>query len=225
MIILDKINLEIPENIGVDFLTKLMGGRLNPQIEKLLAEKKPECIKNLEPKTIYSNFEIEKTEGDRVYFTSGNIFAGPNISKILKGSKTATIFMNTLGSKIDEIIKNVNNAGDFLATIVMDAVTTELLSLLGSYTAAIIKKEGIKEKGWGSTCNYSPGQYKWTIEEQKEIFSMIDGSKIGVKLNESCLMVPFKSSSGVYGFGPIDKIDKTRVACDICPRKDCIGRR
>jgi hypothetical protein len=38
-------------------------------------------------------------------------------------------------------------------------------------------------------------------------------------------MVPFKSSSGVYGFGPIDKIDKTRVACDICPRKDCIGRR
>ena len=99
----------------------------------------------------------------------------------------------------------------------MDAVTTELLAVLGSHVAEIIKKDGIRKEGWGSTCNYSPGQYKWTIEEQSEIFSMIDGGKIGVRLNENYLMIPFKSSSGVYGFGPADEIDKTRVACDICP--------
>jgi len=225
MTILDKIKLEIPETIGSDFLSKLMGGRLNPQLEKLLDEKRTDCIRNIEPKAVFSNFVIEKVEEDKVYFKTGNIFAGPNISKILRGSETATIFIYTLGSRTDDIIKSVNESGDLLATIVMDAITTELLVVLGSYTAGIIKKEGIREKGWGSTCNYSPGQYKWTIEEQKEIFSMIDGSKIGVRLNESYLMIPFKSSSGVYGFGPIDKIDKTRVACDICPRKDCIGRR
>ncbi len=225
MKILDKIKLEIPPAIGTEFLTRLMDGRLNPQIEKLLAEKRAVCIKNIEPKAIYSNFEIEKVDGDSVYFKSGNVFQGPNISKILKGSRTATIFINTLGNSTDDIIKNVNDSGDLLATIVMDAITTELLAVLGSHIAEIIKSEGIREEGWGSTCNYSPGQYKWTIEEQSEIFSMIDGSKIGVRLNESYLMIPFKSSSGVYGFGPADKIDKTRVACDICPRKDCIGRR
>ncbi|MCE5328740.1 hypothetical protein LLG07_00140 [bacterium] len=225
MIILENIKLEIPEQTGRDFLTKLMGGRLNPQIEKLFAEKSEICISSLKPKAIYSNYEIEKVIGDSVYFKSGNIFTGPNISKILTGSKTSTIFITTLGSKVDEIIKETSYSGDTLSTIVMDAITTEILIILGDYISRTIKKEGIREKDWGSTCKYSPGQYKWTIEEQKELFSMVEGNKIGVELNSSYLMVPFKSTSGVYGFGPIDSIDKTRVACDLCPRVNCIGRR
>ncbi|MCL5771111.1 MAG: hypothetical protein M1479_02405 [Actinobacteria bacterium] len=225
MIILENIKLEIPEETGRDFLTKLMGGRLNPQIEKLLADKSEICIDNIEPKAIYSNYEIEKVTGDCVYFKSGNIFTGPNISKILTGSEVSTIFITTLGSKTDKIIKDTGDSGDMLSTIIMDAITTELLGILGNHVGEIIKKENIREKGWGSTCTYSPGQYKWTIEEQKEIFSMVDGNKIGVELNKSYLMVPFKSISGVYGFGSIDRIDKTRVACDLCPRENCIGRR
>jgi hypothetical protein len=223
--ILENIKLEIPEKTGRDFLTKLMGGRLNPQLEELLRDKIGLCIDSIRPKAIYSNYEIEKVTGDCVYFKSGNIFTGPNISKILTGSETSTIFITTLGSATDKIIKDVSDSGDMLSTIIMDAITTELLGILGNRVGELIKKEGIRKDNWGSTCQYSPGQYKWTIEEQKEMFSMVDGNKIGVQLNKSCLMLPFKSISGVYGFGPIDSIDKTRVACDLCPRENCIGRR
>jgi len=225
MNILEKIDLDIPEDIGHTFITKLMGGRLNPKFEQLLAEKKELCIKSISSKAIFSDYEIEKIEGCSVYFKSGNIFNGPNISKILKGSKIAIIFICTLGIATDQIIAATSESGDALATIIMDSITTELLNLLGETISKIIKKEGMKEKDWASTCQYSPGQYKWTIEEQKEIFKMVNGGKIGVLLNKSYLMVPFKSISGVYGFGPEDMIDKTRVACDLCPRKDCIGRR
>jgi len=225
MIILDNIKLDIPEDIGGDFLNKLMGGRSNPYLEKLLEERLKICIENIHPKAIYKTFEIEKVKGNSVYFKSGHIFNGPNISKILTGSEIATIFIFTLGNKIDEIIKEGNKSGDTLATIVMDAITTSMLGTLRECVGNIIKKEGIKDESWGSTCTYSPGQFKWTIEEQKEIFQMIDGDRIGVKLNKSMLMTPFMSISGVYGFGPEDKIDKTRVACDICPRKNCISRK
>ncbi|MDZ7837903.1 MAG: hypothetical protein U5N58_08100 [Actinomycetota bacterium] len=95
----------------------------------------------------------------------------------------------------------------------------------GKHFSSIAKQEGLQQPDWESTCTYSPGQYKWTIEEQKEIFKMVDGVKIGVKLNSSFLMVPFKSISGVYGFGPQDQIGKTKVACELCPREDCISRR
>ena len=225
MNILEKIELEIPEDIGRDFLTKLMGGRLNPKFEQLLLEKRGTCIKNIFPKAIFQDYEIERIEGDSVYFKSGNIFNGPNISKILKGSKIAIIFICTLGIATDQIIAATSESGDTLATIIMDSITTGLLGVLGEHISIIIKKEGLEEKGWASTCQYSPGQYKWTIEEQEEIFQMVNGEKIGVLLNKSYLMVPFKSISGVYGFGPIDMIDKTRVACDLCPRQHCIGRR
>ena len=225
MRIIDNIDLKIPDNIGRQFLTRLMGGKLNPQLEKLLEEKTKICREIITPKAIYDTFPIEKVENSSVYFKSGNIFNSPNISKILKGSEIAVIFIFTLGNKIDLITKEVNESGDTLSTIVMDAITTSMLDPLGDYVGDIIKKDTIKRKGWGSTCTYSPGQFKWTIEEQKEIFKMVDGNKIGVKLNKSMLMIPFKSISGVYGFGPEDKIDKTRVSCDLCPRQNCIGKR
>jgi len=225
MQIIKDISLDISDNIGLDFMTKLMGGRTNPEINKMLEEKKQICAQNIEPKAAYKMFQIKEIDGDNVIFDSGNVFTGPNISKILTGSKLSCIFICTLGNKIDDIIKDSSASGNTLDTIIMDAITTEMLSLLGNHVGAVVKKEGIKEKGWAATCTYSPGQYNWTIEEQKEIFEMIDGSKIGVALNSSFLMVPFKSISAVYGFGPKESINKTRVACDLCPRENCIGRR
>jgi hypothetical protein len=225
MTILKDIKLDTSGDIGKDFLKSLMGGRLNPQIERMLEEKKDICIKNISPKIIYEIFKIDRIKGNSVYFNSGHILNGPNISKILKGSEITAIFIFTLGSGIDDMIEKTSSDGDTLATIIMDSITTSMLTILGKKAGELIKKEGIKKDNWSSTCTYSPGQFKWTIEEQKEIFNMVDGSRIGVKLNKSYLMIPFKSISGVYGFGPKDKIDKTRVACDICPRKNCIGRR
>jgi len=225
MNIIKNFQLDIPDDIGREFLTKLMGGKLIPQMEKILEDKREICKDALQPSAIYNTFDIKSIEGDLVYFKSGHIFNGPNISKILKGSETASILIYTLGEKIDDIIKEEQNAGDTLGTIIMDAVTTSMLGVAGEYVNKIIKDSNILQKGYGATCKYSPGQYKWTIEEQKEIFNMIDSSKIGVSLNDSFLMVPFKSVSGVYGFGPEDKINKTRVSCDLCPRENCIGRR
>jgi len=225
MNIIKNIELDIPDDIGRDFLTKLMGGRLIPQMEKMLEDKKGICIDALEPAAVYGKFDISSIEGDFVHFKSGHIFNGPNISKILEGSDTAVIFIFTLGKKIDDLVNKERDSGNTLGTIILDAITTSMLGPLGDHVNKTIKDSIPVKKGYGTTCTYSPGQYKWTIEEQKEIFKMVDGSKIGVRLNESFLMIPFKSISGIYGFGPEDKINKTRVACDLCPRENCIGRR
>ncbi len=220
------MDIEIPDDIGRDFLKKLMGGRLNSHLEEMLSENRMVCIKALKPAALYESFSIDKIVDSSVYFESGHIFNGPNISKILKGSEFAVIFMLTLGKEIDDLIKKVRDGGDTLRTIIMDSVTTDMLGTVGDHVGRIIKNNISVPEGYASTCPYSPGQYKWTIEEQKELFEMADGSKIGISLNQSYLMIPFKSVSGVYGFGPKDKINKTRVACDLCPRREnCIGRR
>lgn len=225
MNIIKNIELSIPDDIGRDFLTKLMEGRLIPIMEEMLKNKRGECIDSLNPAAVYESFDISGIEGDSVYFKSGHIFNGPNISKILRGSEVAVIFISTLGKNIDDLVRKESDSGDTLGTIILDAITTSMLETLGDHVSRTIKDNNLTQKGYGATCKYSPGQYKWTIEEQKEIFRMVNGPSIGVSLNESLLMVPFKSVSGVYGFGPEDKINKTRVACDLCPRKDCIGRR
>jgi hypothetical protein len=225
MNIIKNTQMDIPNDIGREFLTKLMGGKLIPQMEEMLEDKREICKGALKPAAIYDTFNIKDVKGNSVYFESGHIFNGPNITKILKGSDAASIFIYTLGEKIDDLIKKEQDCGDTLGTIIMDAITTSMLGVAGEYFGSIIKEGNMIKKGYSATCTYSPGQYKWTIEEQKEIFNMVDGAKIGVSLNDSFLMVPFKSVSGIYGFGPENKINKTRVACDLCPRENCIGRR
>ena len=75
--VLHKISLDVPPDTGRDFLTKLMGGRLNQQLEDLLAEKKYQCLQAIQPQAIYDLFEIEKIKGESVWFSSGHRFNGP----------------------------------------------------------------------------------------------------------------------------------------------------
>lgn len=90
-----------------------MGGRLIPQMEKMLKNKRGVCIDALEPAVIYGKFDISSIEGDSVYFKSGHTFNGPNISKILEGSEIAVIFIFTLGKKIDDLINKERGSGGY----------------------------------------------------------------------------------------------------------------
>jgi hypothetical protein len=69
----------------------------------------------------------------------------------------------------------------------------------------------------------SPGSLPdWPIEEQRQLFSILQGveQSIGVRLNESLLMIPRKSVSGIY-FPTEIKF----YSCQLCPREICEGRK
>ena len=75
----------------------------------------------------------------------------------------------------------------------------------------------------GQTASMSPGSLQdWPIQQQEPLFRLFGGwaAQIGVQLNESMLMVPTKSVSGIRF--------PTQVAfesCQLCPREGCPGRR
>jgi hypothetical protein len=69
----------------------------------------------------------------------------------------------------------------------------------------------------------SPGSLDdWPLEEQRPLFTILGDvtSSIGVTLNESLLMIPKKSLSGIFFPTEI-----TFHSCQLCPRESCIGRR
>ena len=68
-----------------------------------------------------------------------------------------------------------------------------------------------------------PGSLEeWPITQQRLLFDAMDGldRQIGVKLTDSFLMVPVKSISGIR-FPSKNRFE----SCQLCPRKNCIGRR
>ena len=65
----------------------------------------------------------------------------------------------------------------------------------------------------------------WPIEQQEGLFSIFGGrvrieDLIGVKLTDRLLMIPIKSTSGIF-FPTESRFE----ACQLCPREQCVGRR
>ncbi|MEI6755003.1 MAG: vitamin B12 dependent-methionine synthase activation domain-containing protein [Paludibacter sp.] len=49
--------------------------------------------------------------------------------------------------------------------------------------------------------SYSPRHCSWHVREHKQLFSLFPEKPCGVGLNESSLMHPVKSVSGIIGLG------------------------
>lgn len=77
--------------------------------------------------------------------------------------------------------------------------------------------------GPGATATMSPGSLEdWPLEEQSRLFALLGTGPetIGVRLTDSMLMVPTKSISGIRF-----PTEESFESCQLCPRKNCPGRR
>ena len=76
----------------------------------------------------------------------------------------------------------------------------------------------------GKTSTMSPGSGDatvWPIEQQRDLFALIGDVEgmIDVKLTDSFLMIPNKSTSGI-----VFPTEKDFRSCQVCHRENCPGR-
>ncbi|MCF0209200.1 MAG: methionine synthase, partial [Bacteroidaceae bacterium] len=84
--------------------------------------------------------------------------------------------------------------------------------------------DAFKDKQLHHTNRFSPGYCGWHVREQKLLFSTFPlAEPCGVKLTDSCLMLPIKSVSGVIGIG--ENVRKLEYTCGLCDYANCYKRR
>ena len=142
------------------------------------------------------------------------------IMKGLSGADKYLLFIATAGKEFQEEINRIAEEGDIVKVYAAD--------LIGSEIAEATVRECVKaieadHPGLGVSNPYSPGYCGWVLSEQREIFSRFGGDTCGVSLNDSCLMYPIKSVSGIVSVGA--KVEKREYGCAICGRKDCYKNR
>ena len=76
------------------------------------------------------------------------------------------------------------------------------------------------------TLAYSPGYCGWPTSGQRALFAALAPEEVGVTLNDSCLMTPVKSVSGVLVSAPAEahRFRPDFPFCRACRRREC-GRR
>jgi hypothetical protein len=150
------------------------------------------------------------------------------LEKIYPRAERLSLFVFTLGMRISESIQRLFAGNDFALGSVLDAVASVAADNAGRAAERQAERDS-GGRGDGSPLRaflYSPGYCGWHISGQKKLFACLDPGKIGVRLNESFLMTPLKSISGVLVAGPagIHHVPEAYPFCARCQSPVCRER-
>lgn len=149
---------------------------------------------------------------------------GKIITRQLRGSSLYAFFVCTAGVAFQQYQEKLKVEGDIVREFAANAIG----SVIAEKTADAMEREleaFLKDKPeLQHTNRFSPGYCGWHVREQKLLFATFPmENPCGVRLTDSCLMLPIKSVSGVIGVG--EKVRKLDYTCGLCDYAKCYKRR
>jgi hypothetical protein len=201
----------IPVKLKPDKVMKMLHTDNGDLVQSLIDKTSPLIEAQALFKTCYVE---EKSEGAVVI--DGVRFNSIVLRKHLENVGRVFTWVLTIGPQLEE---QADACDDLLEKFYLDAMGNLALRTARKYLESHLRSKYALEK---VSC-MSPGSLAdWPIQEQKPLFSLLDGVEetVGVKLNNSMLMIPRKSVSGIYF-----PTETSFFSCQLCPRERCEGRK
>lgn len=154
-----------------------------------------ECLNELLPllsyRICYKILPI-KREGEELYI--GEIKPDSSLARNALGDcKRAVVFAATVGLSPDRLIRRYSTASPAKALLVQAIGAERVESLCDEFVRYL------KEEGYLLRPRISPGYGDLPLTLQREIFSILECSKIGLTLGDNLLMTPSKSVTAFIG--------------------------
>ena len=190
------------DNFRVEFdekrILRLIGYRKRPKeikepIRSLIAEEKKKLDNLLHPASIYTIIDYAET----------------NKHPVFKDAEEVAICICTIGPELEQEVKKLMEKNEMTRALILDALGSEAAEEVAIQSDQILAEKARDMNLWPSK-RFSPGYGKWDIKEQRFIFRLLPAADIGVRLTESCMMVPRKSVSFRINFYKEQKLSTRR---------------
>lgn len=157
-----------------------------------------------------------------VTFGGGTRIQGRLLPHLLEGAEGAVFLIVTAGAGIERRVQEMFAADDDLTAFVLDAAGSAAAMAAFAFVASRIGAE-LATAGQRIGPCLKPGTDAWSIEGQRDIFALLPAAEIGVTLQDSLLMTPQKTQSGIIAFGRSLKItdDPHTAPCVRCSAGRC----
>lgn len=154
--------------------------------------------------------------GERKIDVGGVTFVSSVLRKNLENVNKVFPYIITVGPELE---RAAQAQGDLLKQYYLEEIANIALEQAAAWLARHL------ESRYGVTglASLSPGSLEdWPITEQPKLFSIFGDTErlIGVRLTDSMLMIPRKSISGIFF-----PSEEGFVACQLCEREKCPGRK
>jgi hypothetical protein len=192
--------------------------RARPEIAAVAQEVLDEAGSLLDPVALHTILPVRDFRRQRVTLEGGgaSVFEGPLVARALAGATEVVLAVCTIGPALEDRVNALFSAGDPLRALALDGAGIAALGELSRALRKRIRAEA-SARGVRTGMRASPGQEGWSLGQQRVLFDLVPAEKIGVRLTDSCLMMPRKSVSFVVGLGPEIRADGT--TCDFCSKR------
>jgi len=149
------------------------------------------------------------------------------VGQVYPRAERLRLFVATLGDPVGARVGQLFDRHDLAGAWMLDAVASSgadrLADLLARRFEADLVEEGLAD---ARVLPYSPGYCGWSVRGQARLLAALAPERIGVTLNDACLMSPLKSVSGVLLAGPreIHRFRPDFPFCDECRSRECGSR-
>jgi hypothetical protein len=206
MEILGPIRVEL----DVDTVQKKLHAPARRDVDAMVAQ----ALSLAQPRAAFAAAYIDEKGEDEVV-VSGRRLRSRVLRKNLDDVGRVFPVVLTVGPQLEQAA----DSSDMLARYYLDAIANLILTEARQHLIRHLgKRFGVEKLSW-----MSPGSLQdWPLEQQRPLFELLPGveDRLGVRLTDSCLMLPRKSVSGIYF-----PSESSFFSCRLCPRERCESRK
>jgi len=144
--------------------------------------------------------EIGSISDQAVVLQNGSKIWGERIFKLMPNATHIALAICTIGDELEAFSRAFVQNEDLLIGIMLDSIGSATVDCLVEEISRHIDNYA-KTLGLMSSSPISPGMPGLPIETQKIIFNQLPAEKINMRLTSNHMMIPFKSSSMIFGLG------------------------
>lgn len=204
------------------------GAAPSPRVAALVEDARDVFLRLAEPRAVVE--DIDRAAFAQVFAGEGGNDATTPLGGIHPRADALTLFVGTLGGPVCDAITDAFASDHPAFAYVLDTIASEAADRLAARVAARVGERALAEGRAGQAARplaYSPGYCGWHVSGQRALFAALDPAPyVGVTLNDSCLMQPLKSVSGVVVVAPaaVHDVGTGFDCCDLCPTRQCQDR-
>lgn len=146
---------------------------------------------------------------------------GKTVAKEMRNSTSVALFICTAGKGISQRSQELLTGENPVLGYVFDVLGSMIVETAADRLQKEIRRIA-NSVDLLITNRYSPGYCNWSVADQHKLFSFFPPNCCGISLNNSALMHPIKSVSGIIGLGK--EVKFREYTCDLCSQIDCFHR-
>lgn len=142
---------------------------------------------------------ISQITSNRISLGTGDEFESRKLARFLERCTEVLLMGATAGDAVMEAIRGDTEGEEITRGVIVDAVASEMTDAALDWIAGYLNRLLTRERARLTKGRFSAGYGDFLLENQQIMYALLELDRIGVAINEHCILIPEKSVTAVMG--------------------------